>query len=166
MGVGYRPGLTTRFATLLFLWSAFPWSVDLANSFASRLISACRAPPFWRAVWRHAAFLGVGCRPGLTTRFTPLLFLWLSFPWSSERHTPTSATATVQVGHILCSSRSSDDLLLRLFYVDLVLRLGLNSVHFTSLMTHLGAVRFPPIRRSGARDGSLVSSALLSLHAF
>ena len=71
------------------------------------------------------------------------------------------------VGHIsLASFRSPDDLLLRLFSVDLVLRLGLNSVHFTSLMTHHGAVRFPPIRRSGARDDSLVSSALLSLLAF
>ena len=54
-----------------------------------QVISACRAPPFWRAVWQHAAFLGVGYRPGLTTRFAPLLFLRLAFPWSSERHTPT-----------------------------------------------------------------------------
>ena len=47
------------------------------------VISACRAPPFWRAVWQHAAFLGVGCRPDLTTRLDPLLFLLLAFPWSS-----------------------------------------------------------------------------------
>ena len=110
---------------------------------------------------------GVSTRPYHTVHPTPFpLFLWLAFPWSSERRTPTSATATVQVGHFLCSPRSTDDLLLRLFSVDLVLRLGLNSIHFTSLMTHLGAVRFPPIRRSGAHDGSLVSSALVSLLAF
>ena len=26
----------------------------------SQVIRACRAPPFWRAAWRHATFLGVG----------------------------------------------------------------------------------------------------------
>ena len=31
-----------------------------APKFFSQVIRACRAPPFWRAVWRHAAFLGVG----------------------------------------------------------------------------------------------------------
>ena len=67
---------------------------------------------------------------------------------------------------LLLLSGHTDDLLLRLFSVGLVLRLGLNSVHFTSLMTHLGAVRFPPLRRSEARDGSVACSALSSLLAF
>ena len=45
-------------------------------------------------------------------------FLWLAFPWSSEQRMPTSAIATVRVGHIsLALFRSSDDLLLRLFSV-------------------------------------------------
>ena len=66
----------------------------------------------------------------------------------------------------LASFRLSDGLLLRLFFVGPVLHPGLNSIHFTSLMTHFGAVRFPPFRRFGARDGFLVCSALLSLLAF
>ena len=93
-------------------------------------------------------------------------FPWLALPSSSERRTPTSATATVRVGHISSLLRSSDDLLLRSFSVGPVLRPGLNSIHFTSLMTHFGAVRFPPIRRFGARDGSVVCSALSSFFAF
>ena len=117
----------------------------------------------------HAAHVATGSvLPGSGHLQAPhfSFFLWLALPSSSERRTPTSATATVRVGHISSLIRSSDDLLLRLFSVDLVLRLGLNSVHFTSLMTHLGAVRFPPIRRSGARDDSLVCSAMSSLLAF
>ena len=70
----------------------------------------------------------------------PRSYLWLAFlrPLSgAHRH---SATATVQVGHIasLCfSARSSDDLLLRLSSVDLMPRLGLNSIHSTTLRSSL-----------------------------
>ena len=70
--------------------------------FLPGLISACRAPPFWRAVWQHAAFLGVGYRPGLTTRFAPLLSCGLPFLGPQSGAHRLSATAILQVGHIAC----------------------------------------------------------------
>ena len=57
-----------------------------------------------------------------------------------------SATATVRSATLLFSFRSSDDQLLRLSFVDLVPRLGLNSIHSTTL------------RSSTARRSSLSAS--------
>ena len=57
---------------------------------------------------------------------------------SSERRTPTKCDRYCSVGHILFFFfRSSDDQLLRLSSVDLVPRLGLNSIHSTIMRSHL-----------------------------
>ena len=118
---------------------------------------------------------GVSTRPYHTVHPTPFpLFLWLAFPWSSERRTPTSATATVQVGHIFSCfiigqpTTCCSDLSLSV----LVLRLGLNSVLFTSLSTNhwrSSLSAFPAIRstRRFCRPQRLVVVAcLLSLALF
>ena len=80
-----------------------------------------------------------GFRPSRDTASLSLRGLPFLGPQSGAHQ--LSATATVRSATFLFSFRSSDDQLLRLSFVDLVPRLGLNSIHSTTL-------RSSPARRS------------------
>ena len=80
-----------------------------------------------------------GFRPSRDTASLSLRGLPFLGPQSGAHQ--LSATATVRSATFLFFFRSSDDQLLRLSFVDLVPRLGLNSIHSTTL-------RSSPARRS------------------
>ena len=80
-----------------------------------------------------------GFRPSRDTASLSLRGLPFLGPQSGAHQ--LSATATVRSATFLFSFRSSDDQLLRLSFVDFVPRLGLNSIHSTTL-------RSSPARRS------------------
>ena len=93
---------------------------------------------FWRAVWRHVfafCWSGVSTRPYHTVCPTPIPVACHSFVLRAA-HT-NLCDRYCSVGHILFFFRSSDDQLLRLSSVDLVPRLGLNSIHSTILRSYL-----------------------------
>ena len=69
-----------------------------------------------------------GFRPPAGTAFP--FFLWLALPSSSERR-PVRLLPFGSATFPSSLLRSSDDLLLRSFFVGPVLRPGLNSIHFT-----------------------------------
>ena len=70
---------------LTLAFRCWGWGVGTKKNFAGLLCMPSVRP----CGGMHLLSTGVGYRPGLTTRFAPLLFLWLAIPSSSERRTPT-----------------------------------------------------------------------------